>query len=168
MWFILFFMVACAAINSTCADPYWSQLSKIQIGQFKRAKVDGTICEIVQAVPGTRVISNNTFPCGLDTCLQWCMSDSSCSVAIFQPGKCSIIAQAQTTDTISIFYKLYQSSIQVYQKYPQFKLPYYSQMCVEYPKSSCRGKCAWKRGKSGYNRPIYGGFEGAWCGRVKC
>ncbi len=139
----------------------------VSIRGFKKVPTDSKICEITEPMPGSTTKIDSKFTCGLKECLQWCMVNTACIVAMYKRGTCMIVANAHTTDTTpSRFLEMQQW--QVYQKYSMFKLPYYSQQCAEYPRNICRGQCGWAKGKPGYNRPIYGGFEGKWCGRIKC
>ena len=140
---------------------------KASISGFKKVPTDSNICEITEPMPGSHTKIDSKFTCGLRECLQWCAVNSACIVAMYKPGTCMIVANAHTTDTNPRRY-LEMQQWQVYQKYSMFKLPYYSQLCAEFTRNICRGQCKWGKGKPGYNRPIYGGFEGKWCGRIKC
>lgn len=144
-----------------------SRYSKAQISWFERIETNADICEIVQSVPGTLQKEDRNFTCGLENCLQWCEVNTGCRVAMYKPGHCRLLAVAETTDTTRLRYLEY-SEYTTYKKYGKFGLPYYSQKCSEFTRRSCKGECGWSKGKPGYNRPIYGGFEGKWCGRVKC
>lgn len=155
--------------SDNCTDPFWSKLGGVRIANFAEVSLTRDICEIVQPFPGSSLKTERDFPCGLETCVSWCEVNTACLAVMFKPGTCVLLASPQRTDTSpEMFAEWVLSEWQVYQKYPNFKIPYYSQLCAEIPRQACRGKCGWGKGKPGFNRPIYGGFEGQWCGRVSC
>ena len=154
--------------SDNCTDKHWDFLKHVDVNQFKQVKLESGSCEIVRNMAGGQFKRDDNFTCGLSTCLKWCVANTACLVAMYKPGSCVILAHPEITDTVKSEFEMFNKEWQAFQKYPQYRLPYYSQQCAELTKPNCVGKCKWGFGKPAYNRPIYGGFEGKWCGRVKC
>lgn len=144
-----------------------TKYAKAKIDWFEEVKTESRICEIVRPMAGTMTREEVNYTCGMESCIKWCEVNTACTVVMYKEGYCKLMAVGETTDTDEKQYNEYKE-YRVFKKYGRFELPYYSSKCSDNPRKNCFGECRWSKGKPGYNRPIYGGFEGKWCGRVKC